>query len=141
MVATLAGFSDRVNTAARHLRTRSTLICAETHAPIPDAAILRGALNDYRGRLPTAADAWCVIEVTDASYGRDAGEKLEAYARAGVQQYVILNLRNRTAEVYLTPDRAAGTYPLPQIVAADQVLDLRVGEDEFFQVPLANVLP
>ena len=55
---------------------------------------------------------------------------------------MIVNLRNRTAEVYAGPDAAAGTYPPPTIVPADGVLTLRVGGDgEMFPVPLADVLP
>ena len=60
--------------------------------------ILRENLQAYRQRLATAADAWCVVEVADSSYERDRGEKYRAYAAAGVEQYIIINLRNRTAE-------------------------------------------
>lgn len=124
----------------RHLRTQSTLKCSETHAPIPDGAVLRGALDDYAD-LPTAADAFCVVEVADSSYERDVGEKLVAYARAGVRQYIVVNLRNRTAEVYAAPDAGAGTYPPPNILAEGQTLAIRVGDAEVFEVPLVNLLP
>ena len=99
VITALGGLTSRVNDARRHMRTQSTLVCSEAHAPIPDAVVLRGPLNHYRDRLPVAADAWCVIEVADSSYERDAGEKLRGYAVAGVIQYVIVNLRNGTAEV------------------------------------------
>jgi hypothetical protein len=102
--------------------------------------VLRGTLEQYTD-LPTAADAWCVVEVADSSYERDAGDKLAGYARAGVVQYVIVNLRNRTAEVYTNPDPAAGTYPPPQVVTAGQQLGLRVGEGDVFPVLLADILP
>ncbi|MDB5331264.1 MAG: hypothetical protein JWP03_2415 [Phycisphaerales bacterium] len=141
VINALAKLSARINSDRRELRTQSTLICSETHAPIPDAMILRGTLNDYRERLPAVADAFCVIEVASSSYERDSGEKLIGYARAGVQQYVIFNLRNRTAEVYMTPDMAAGMYPSPQVVAEAQALSLRVGDGEFFDVPLTDLLP
>ena len=91
--------------------------------------------------LPTAADAWCVVEVADSSYERDIVEKRTAYARAAVRQYVVINLRNRTAEVYTNPDPAAGTYPPPQIVAAGESLLLRIGEAETFTIRLTDVLP
>lgn len=141
VIAALAQLASRINDEHRHLRTQSTLICSETHAPIPDGTILRGALRDYRDRLPNASDTFCVIEVADSSYERDAGEKLVGYARAGVAQYVIVNLRNRTAEVYAAPDAAAGTYPPPQIVGEGETLLLRVGEAAFFPAALAELLP
>lgn len=141
VVCSLANLGTRLNNARRHLSSQITVICCETHAPIADAAVLRGALCDDDDGLPTAADAFCVIEVADSSYERDSGEKLNGYARAGVQQYIILNLRNRTAEVYRNPNGAAGTYPPPQMIAEGESLSLRVGEAEYFTVPLKDLLP
>lgn len=40
--------------------------------------------------------------------GRDRTTKLRHYARAGIPQYVILNLGERTAEEYLRGRQAAG---------------------------------
>ena len=136
-------FSDlrsRINDRRRHVRSQQPLVCSETHVPEPDFMVVRGTLDDYDDR-PAAAEAYCVVEVADSSYERDAGEKLAAYARAGVRQYVIVNLRNRTAEVYAEPDAAAGTYPPPLVVAEGQPLSLRVGENESFAIRLADVLP
>jgi hypothetical protein len=62
-------------------------------------------------------------------------------ARAGVRQYVIVNLRNRTAEVYAAPDAPAGTYPLPQLFPAPRPLGLRVRRGECFALKLGEVLP
>lgn len=140
VITSLGDLQGRVNNERRHMRTQSTMVCSETHAPIPDAIILRGTLADYRDRMPVASDGWCVIEVADSSYERDAGDKLTGYARAGVAEYIIINLRNRTAEVYTAPD-AAGTYPPPRIVTAEQSLSLRIGDGETFDVPLHDVLP
>lgn len=139
-VERLSALRKRIDDERRHVESQQPLVCTETHVPEPDFLVLRGTLDDYTD-LPTAADAFCVVEVADASYERDAGEKLAGYARAGVAQYVILNLRNRTAEVYAAPDASAGTYPPPQIIAAEQSLSLRVDESETLDVPLRDVLP
>ena len=141
VIAALAQLSQRINTERRQLRTQSTLICSDTHAPIPDAMVLRGTLSDYRDRLPAAPDAFCVIEVADSSYERDAGEKLTGYAVAAIAQYIIINLRNRTAEVYTQPDSAAGKYPPPHIVTERDPLALRTGDTSPFMIPLADLLP
>lgn len=58
-----------------------------------------------------------------------------------MKQYIIINLRNRTAEVYANPAAAAGTYAPPQIVAQGQSLALHIGEGEMFQTPLDDLLP
>lgn len=141
VVAALGDLRSRINDARRHLRTQSTLICSDTHAPIPDGVVLRGTLADYRDRLPSAADAFSVIEVADSSYDRDSGEKLTGYARAAIQQYVILNLLNRTAEVYSDPHSSDGTYAAHEILAENQSFSLRVGDDEYLAIALTELLP
>jgi hypothetical protein len=141
VVTALSQLSRTIDGENRHVRTQTTLICASDHAPIPDFLILRGTLSDYRNRLPPAADALCVIEVADSSYERDSGEKLAGYARAAVVQYVIVNLRNRSAEVYANPDPATFTYPPPTIIAADQSLPLQTDDAEPLCVPLNDLLP
>lgn len=141
VVSALAQLAPRIDNERRHLRTQSTLVCSETHAPIPDGVILRGTLGDYRDRLATAADALCVIEIADSSYERDSGEKLVGYARAGIAQYVILNLRNRTAEVYTKRDASAGEYGPPQIIPDSQTVSFRTGDAEFCFIAMKEILP
>ncbi len=102
--------------------------------------VLRGSLADYQD-LPTAADAYCVVEVADSSYERDTGEKRAGYALAAVAQYIVINLRNRTAEVYLQPDPASGTYGVSEVVAEGESLSLRVGTEEVFTSVLSDLLP
>ncbi|MBV8780266.1 MAG: Uma2 family endonuclease [Phycisphaerae bacterium] len=141
VVSGFAELAPRINSPHRHLRTQSTIICSEIHAPIPDAVILHGPRTDYRGRRPTAADAIVVIEVADSSYERDSGEKLFGYARAGIPQYIIINLRNRTAEEYTRPNPSAGTYAAPRIIPPDGTLEIRLGNDESFPIALAELWP
>ena len=139
-VERLSDLRSKINSAARHVETQQPLICAETHVPEPDFMILRGTLEDYSD-LPIAVDAYCVMEVADSSYERDAGEKLAGYAQAGVQQYIIINLRTRSADVFTNPDIASGTYPPPKKVAADGELELHMNDGERHRVRLESLLP
>jgi Uma2 family endonuclease len=139
-VERLSALRKVIDSDARHVESQQPLMCSETHVPEPDFMVLRGTLDEYAA-LATAADAWCVVEVADASYERDTGEKLQGYARAGVAQYVVINLRNSTAEVYTSPNLADGTYAPPEIHGADNDLQLRVGESEFVSIALRGVLP
>jgi hypothetical protein len=138
-VERLSDLRRRINGPTRHVRSQQPLVCSDTHMPEPDFMVLRGTLDDYAD-LPTAADAYCVVEVADSSYERDTGEKLIGYAKAGVRQYVVINLRNRTAEVYSDPDPVAGRYPPPKVVGAGESLVLRIGEGESFAVRLSELL-
>jgi hypothetical protein len=139
-VELLSSLRKFIDNGRRHVESQQPLVCSNIHQPEPDFMVLRGTLVDYTD-LPLAADAYCVVEVADSSYERDAGEKRVGYARAGVLQYVIVNLRLRTAEVYTNPDRMAGTYPPPEIIGEGQILSLRVGESEAFDVKFSELLP
>jgi hypothetical protein len=139
-VERLSDLRSRISSAVRHVRTQQPLVCSETHVPQPDFMVLRGVLADYSD-LPKAADAWCVVEVADSSYERDLGIKLRGYALAGVGQNIIINLRNRTAEVYAIPDPTAGSYATPRVIEESGTLSLRVGENESFDVALRDLLP
>jgi hypothetical protein len=139
-VEALSDLRLKINSPDRHVRSQQPLICGDYHEPQPDFMVLRRTLKSYTGK-PTAADAFCVVEVADSSYERDTGDKLFGYARAGIVQYIIINLRNRTAEVYTNPDSTAGTYPPAQIIPADGTLSLRIGEAEMFPLRLRDVLP
>ncbi len=118
------------------MQTQLPIVCGSSQMPEPDFAVVRGTNADYMDRLPTAADALCIVEVADSSLERDREEKLPAYVHAGVPQYVILNLRNRTAEVHEQPNRVTGRYAINIVVATDGRVALLIGaEDRLDVVP------
>ena len=139
-VTQLGKLSATIDSPDRHVRTQLPIVCDAGQMPEPDFAILRGTNDDYMDRLPTAADALCVVEVADSSLERDRDEKLPAYARAGVPRYVILNLRNRTAEVYTQPDRSAGVYLKMGVVLLDGTVALLADGEPAATVPLVSLL-
>jgi hypothetical protein len=104
VVERLSDLRITINDSTRHVRTQQPLICSETHVPEPDFMILRGTLSDYTD-LPQASDAWCVVEVADASYERDIGEKLVGYALAGVRQHVVITCGRGPPRFTRTPIR------------------------------------
>jgi Uma2 family endonuclease len=130
-----------IDTADRHVQIQLPLVCGEDQMPEPDFAVIRGADRDYSDRLPTAADAFCVLEAADSSLERDVDEKRLIYAAAGISQYIILNLRNRTAEVYTASDTTTAGYAPPTVIPESGTLSIRVGPGEFIPVLLADVLP
>ena len=68
----------------------------------PDFAILRPR-PDYHLAAATPADAHFIIEVSCSSLTCDRGEKLAAYARAGIPEVWIVNLRTYEVEVHTEP--------------------------------------
>jgi len=71
--------------------------------PEPDLAVLRGKPGDYHLRHPGPEDVAMVIEVSESSLRIDRGDKLRAYARAGIPHYWIVNLVDRRIEAYRDP--------------------------------------
>ncbi len=140
-VERLSRLSQAIDSIERHIECQQPLACGDTQEPQPDFMVVRGRLSDLDDDYPAAADAYSVIEVADSSYERDTGEKLVGYARAGIAQYIVINLRNRTAEVYSQPDAAAGTYPPPTVLGEHESLSLRVGDQDYFSIRLLELLP
>ena len=71
------------------VRVQLPMIPTETDEPEPDFAVVRGRLADLREHPSTAA---LVVEVANESLSRDR-RKARLYARAGVEEYWIVNLR------------------------------------------------
>src|SRR5262245_34185472 len=81
------------------------VVLTRDSAPEPDLAVVRGKAGDYRRKHPTGEDVGLVIEVADASVGRDR-KKAAIYARADIPRYWIINLDDRQVEVYSQPTGA-----------------------------------
>jgi Uma2 family endonuclease len=141
VVALLARLAARIDTPLRHVRSQLPLICDEINAPEPDAAVVRGVVRDYAQRLPSAPDAFCVVEVADSSYERDSEHKFAIYARASVPQYLIVNLRNDTVELYTEPESESAVYREKRVLKRDESLLLHVGADDSVSVLVDDILP
>lgn len=72
--------------------------------PQPDLMLLKPSPDFYRKRHPRPEDVFLLIEVSDTSLAQDREDKLPAYARAGIQEVWVINLIDRTIEVYREPN-------------------------------------
>ena len=101
------------------IRVQNPLAFADVDSePQPDIAWVReGHFSDEH---PSAVDVLLVIEVASSSLHRDRTEKAELYAEVGIQDYWIVNLVDRTIEVYRDP--AAGHYRSVKTFGADEVV-------------------
>jgi Uma2 family endonuclease len=75
--------------------------------PQPDLMLLKPVPDFYRKRHPRPEDVFLIIEVSDTTLARDQGDKLAAYARAGIAEVWIINVTNETIEVYREPNFTA----------------------------------
>jgi Uma2 family endonuclease len=69
--------------------------------PQPDITLVKR--RRYGGRHPKPEDVYLVIEVSDSSLRFDRSRKLPLYAKAGIPEVWIVNLRTRTIEVHTDP--------------------------------------
>jgi Uma2 family endonuclease len=79
------------------VQTQSTLPLDERNVPEPDLAVLRGTPDDVLEAEPEIA---LVVEVADTSLDQDRTVKQALYAQNEIPEYWIVNLRERTVEVY-----------------------------------------
>jgi Uma2 family endonuclease len=87
------------------VRPQLPLALDDESEPEPDACVVPGVARDYRGGHPTRPVL--VVEVADDSLPRDRARKGSLYARAGIADYWIINLRETILEVYREPVRSA----------------------------------
>ncbi len=79
----------------------------ENSEPEPDISIIEGKARDFKSAIPKTAAL--IVEISDTSLLYDRGKKVSLYARANIQDYWIVNLKDRRLEVYRRPieDHAA----------------------------------
>jgi Uma2 family endonuclease len=83
------------------VRAQMPVALDDESAPEPDLAVVPGARADYRAAHPPRPAL--ALEAADSSLGFDRQHKGSLYARAGVQDYWIVNLIDRVLEMYRDP--------------------------------------
>lgn len=91
--------------------------------PEPDVVLLKSRGDWYAGGKPRADDVLLVVEVADSTLEFDRCDKCSLYAENGIVEYWILNLIDRTLEVYRQP-QSDGQYAEARVLAASDVVDL-----------------
>ncbi|HBE70598.1 MAG TPA: Uma2 family endonuclease [Planctomycetaceae bacterium] len=92
--------------------------------PEPDVAIVRGAHADFRTSHPTGKLVRLIIEVADTSISKDRS-KAEIYREAGVEEYWIVNVGDKSVERYLFSQTNKAEF-LP----ADSIASVSIGPRE-----------
>jgi Uma2 family endonuclease len=90
------------------VRVQLSFVAGKRSVPEPDVAIVPGSKTDYLSAHP--ANALLIVEVADSSLGQDRITKSWIYAKAGVPEYWLVNLRDDCVEVFRDPDPRARRY-------------------------------
>ncbi len=113
-------------------RIQSPIVLSDRSEPEPDVALVRRQSHDYRAAHPYPADVFLVVEVSQSSFARDRGQKLQMYAQAGIAEYWIVDVdwqiivvhRNPVATGYENVERFAVDAAIAPLAAPDCRLDV-----------------
>jgi Uma2 family endonuclease len=120
------------------VRPQSTLVLGEDEAPEPDVAVVAGPCEEHQAELPRSA--LLVVEVADTSLPFDRGRKADLYARAGVPEYWVVDVKGASVEIRRDPGPAG--YATTRVVRGDDAI-LPLALEGRASVPLlaADILP
>ena len=100
-----------------HVRSQNPIRISEDSEPRPDLALVRRRKDFYTGRHPAPEDVHLIIEVADSSHAFDREQKLPVYGKAGIPEVWIVNLPERSIEIYREPHFTG--YALQRVVHED----------------------
>lgn len=90
------------------VRVQLDFVAGRRSVPEPDVAVVPHVPHGYEDAHPTRAHV--VFEISDSSLLQDRLTKGPIYARNGVPQYVLVNLRDRCVENHTAPSAPRRRY-------------------------------
>jgi Uma2 family endonuclease len=120
------------------VRPQSTLVLDDDEAPEPDVAVVAGPCEEHERELPRSA--LLVVEVAETSLPFDRGRKAELYARAGVQEYWIVDVKGAAVEVRRDP-APTGYRTIRSARANDDLTPLSLGNRAAAALRAVDLLP
>jgi len=125
----------------RYVQVQLPMTPDDVSEPEPDLAVLPGSPWDFDEEHP--ATALLVVEVAESSLSFDRKRKGGLYARAGIPEYWIVNLKRGRLEVYRdpAPDASADLgwryRTVRSLVPGDEIVPLGIDEP----VAVSDLLP
>lgn len=118
-------------------------VTTDDSEPEPDVAVVRGTARSFLQRHPRVGDIGLLIEVADSTLLQDRDDKARLYARAGIVEYWIANVRERQLEVFRQPSgpTESPSYLESFIVKSTESVDLRLDGQVVATIPVAELLP
>ncbi len=88
----------------RYIISAQNPLCINQYTELhPDLMILKPKDDLYSSVLPSPQDLFLIIEVSESSLDKDQTIKVPLYAQNDVPEVWIVNLKNKTLEVYREP--------------------------------------
>ncbi|CAN5805155.1 Uma2 family endonuclease [soil metagenome] len=120
------------------VRIQDPILLDDFSEPEPDIVLAVPRADEYENSHPTPDEIYLILEVSDSTLGYDRNTKGEAYSRAGIRQYLVLNIQEKTLEDYREP--SADGFQSKQTLRAGQQFnliafpDITLNVSDFFPV-------
>ena len=85
--------------------------------PQPDLMLLKRREDYYSGQRPTALDILLLVEISDSSLAYDQSTKRSLYARHGVTEYWVVDVKGKRVYVYSEPTADGYAYAVERTLA------------------------
>ncbi len=85
------------------VRNQNPIWLDEFSEPEPDIVLAAPPFERYFENHPTPEEILLILEIADSTLEYDRNTKGAAYARAGIRQYILLNVQEKTLEDYREP--------------------------------------
>jgi Uma2 family endonuclease len=83
------------------IRTQLPIQLGDLSEPEPDIALVQ--YRRYLEKHPTAAEVLLLVEVSDSSLKHDSKTKIPVYAKHGIQEVWLIDVKNTCVKVYRKP--------------------------------------
>jgi len=102
------------------LRLQSAVRLSDYSEPEPDIAVVYPDAMDYEDHHPTPPEIYLIVEIADTTLKRDKESKAKVYAKAGINDYWVLDITNR--QLYAFREPTATGYKNEQILSDDATI-------------------
>ena len=85
------------------IRNQNPIWLDDFSEPEPDIVLAIQKEDEYENSHPTPNEIFLILEIADSTLGYDRNTKGLAYSRAGIGQYLLVNIENNTIEDYRNP--------------------------------------
>ena len=122
-----------------HVAKSVPIQASDWSRPEADLAVIRGVIEDYDEREPTAEDTALVVEIAETALSADRSDMVRVYAAAGIPVYWIVNLAEGQVEIFSDPRRDG--YQSRQVLGRGQDVPLVVAGIEAAWIAVSDLLP
>lgn len=117
------------------IQVQDPILLDDLSEPEPDIVLAKSDKKEYAERHPAPEDILLIVEVSDSTLYFDRNEKGEAYSRAGIQQYLIINVENKTIEDYRQPGadgfQSKQTYKIGEKFTLTAFPEIQINVEDF----------